>query len=172
MGVSKRPIHMAIEHNKPHILQWLVTQPGIDVDRLPLHTNRPTAALLFESIWVPEERCLDIQYLCILLRAGMSPTSAEPLTGFTLFHSLACTNESGIIHVLGQEDITQKLLEYAAYAFEPSANGIRPINARGSISPTFANFFKRAEKALCLVVSVHMPVAVLSDIIVSYITQP
>jgi hypothetical protein len=167
MGINDRPIHMAIEYKQLHILEWLVVQPGIDVDKLPMDSNRPTLPTLLRPIRVGERTRSNVQCLCILLRAGMTLMSEDPVTGFNIFHYMV-GSQFKMACLMEQEDIAQRLLEHAACAFEPTKAG-RPGDT--TRSPPFMDFLKRAETMLCLTVSVHIPVSALTTIIVSYITQ-
>jgi hypothetical protein len=172
MGIDCRPIHLAINYNQPHILEWLVAQPRIDVNKTPLGSTRPTVQHLFRRVGVTEEQeHFHMQCLCTLLRVGMSVMDEDPCTEYRMFHWLAGTSESNITYLMGQEDIVQKLLEYAAYAFEPGKKTGRPAALYNSMSPVFTDFLRRAEKVLWLAVSAYMPVSALTTVIVSYICK-
>jgi hypothetical protein len=171
MGFGSRPIHMAMLYNQPHILEWLVAQPGIDVNRIPVYSTSTNAEWLFRPSGTEAKDALFMRDLCTLLRAGMTLMEQDPTTGFHIFHLLAQTSASNVILVTGQEDIAQKLLNYAACAFEPNAKVERPAELYASASPPFAAFLARLIETLRCVVGIHVPVSALAGIVVSYITS-
>jgi hypothetical protein len=172
MGNFHRPIHAAIQHNQHHILEWLIAQPGIDVNKLPMESIRPIVQHLFRFMGSGSQEHFHTRCLCTLLRAGATLVVEDPYSEFHMFHWLAGTSESDIAYLMAQEDIMQKLLEYSAYAFEPSKKTGRLVVRYKSISPAFVDLLRRAENMLWLAVSVHIPVSALTTVIVSYIIQP
>jgi hypothetical protein len=145
---------------------------------------RPVTSTLFR-LTSTDSQVYGMRCLCTLLRAGLSLTDKDPETGFHVFHWLARTCDTRLIYVMNQEDIVQRLLEYASCAFEPgtaimsskTADGAKlggitrqPTEAYKSKSPVFIHFLRCAKDALCLAVSAYMPVSALATLIVSYIT--
>jgi hypothetical protein len=171
MGLCNRPIHMAMYYDQLHILEWLLAQPGTDINKSYVGSPCNNMAILLSSTGVARLDHRNIQFLCMFLRAGLPLMAEDSLTGCHIFHFLAKTTASNVTEVMAHEDIAQKLLEHVVCALEPNEKVDRPLELYASAPPPFVSFLKHAMETLQLVVSVHIPIQPLTGIVVSYIAS-
>jgi hypothetical protein len=159
---------MAIEHDQPHILEWLLTQPGIDVNRTPYMCSN--IAFLLPMAMEDDLQRTRIRYLCVLIRAGMLPICDKS----NVFQYLVYFHRYAIRHLFRKSDVIARLMEYAIYTFDRLSHGALPVDiCRGPEgSAQLLEFFVRASDAVRSLIIAHVPVDSLVDVIIAYISGP
>lgn len=166
MGAINRPIHMAIDHNRPRILEWLLAQPGTDVNKTPFTCSN--IAFLLPLTRLASFQQFRIGYLCTLIRAGMSIVNDD---GSSVFHHIASVDQTAVHDLFCNHDVVAKLMEYAICALEPSeGHSLTSICSGPDGSADIREFLVRAASAVRTLIIAHVTVDALVNVIVAYIS--
>jgi hypothetical protein len=165
MGFDYTPVHLAMFGDRPTVLEWLIKQPGIDVNK-PTRSGSSTTALLFS---LPDPHVDWVWYLCILVRAGMSLAGHDKYN-VNIFHNIRTSQPQDIRRLFRNRDVVSKLMEYAVYVFERSEGWYRPPDNCPAANKQLMTFFNRADKAVRTPLTHRVPIPPLVDMILSYIS--